>query len=221
MKQQAYTGPASDVDKSHDKSASQWMDFDEAMELALKEQRGRFMALAVPFVLAPLVAMVVVALAFFNLSNQHSQETLESQQKQRSLEELKSETGKLREGMQKLMTGKLPGVIEFKFDESVDVNKKYLKALAFHESASTDGQVDGYQVRTTFFNQSNAKVFPELKISFFDQDGYVTGYFHISPTPGSNAALTPLQPNQKRSDLSEVVKLPGGVMPSYFIVDVE
>ena len=179
------------------------------------------MVLAVPFVLAPLVAMCIGVLAYSNLNRQYSQEFAASQEKQRKLDELTTENGKIREGVMEMLNDHLPGLMTFKFDQSVDMNNKYLKALAFYESDSAESVIGGYQVRATFFNQSATKVFPEVKISFFDRDGFVIGYYHISPTSGSNAALPPLQPNQKRSDLSAHVKLPGGVMPAYFIVDVD
>ena len=112
-------------------STSQWIDFGESIEIALKEQRGRFMVLAVPFVLAPLVAMCIGVLAYSNLNRQYSQELAASQEKQRKLDELTTENGKIREGVMEMLNDHLPGLMTFKFDQSVDMNNKYLKALAF------------------------------------------------------------------------------------------
>jgi hypothetical protein len=198
-----------------------WVDINEAIGLALEEQRTKFMAVAIPLVLLLTLAVVALLYKYYRLSDDLSDKLAHADQRQQELTALRTEANDLRQGVKTLLADKIPGVREFTFNQDIELNDRYLKGISFYESNSVSGKLDGYQVRTTLFNGETQVVLPDIRLVYFNKKGYLMGYLHIGAAGEAGFRLQSLKPGQRRTDISDIISVENpDSMPAYFLVEV-
>lgn len=197
------------------------IDFYEHLAMELKIQRSTYMIIISAIVAVFLFGLLFLGYRYYRVDSYYSGQVLAAQRFKRDLETAKAEIEKLRKGTETLLTGGIPGLLPFEFNQDFDVNNKYVRRITFDESTSETDRGEGYQCRISLFNKTESTVLPELTLLFFDKDGFVIDYVHLSNMSGAAMKGGALKPNEKRTDISPVISVPDPAKkPAYFLLRV-
>lgn len=198
------------------------MAFQEQIEAALQNQRTRFMVALASILVVALIGCSYLTYQYLDASRKYREELITTEKNKRELEAAKLDVEKLRKGTESLLHGTIPGLMPFQYNTSYEINKGYVRRIAFDESSSEIGGRDGYQCRVSLFNQSDTTVLPEMVVVFFDRNGFVVDYLHLGNAVESAMKSEALKPNEKRTDISRVIEIPDPTQrPAYFILKVK
>ena len=198
------------------------MDFREQTDALLLAQRAKFLIM-----IAVILVLLLPSLAWLIYENsvvndKYRTLTISLEKHKRELETARSDIKNLRKSTSALLHEKIPGLFPFKYNSSYEINKKYVKRIAFDESSPKLGGFEAYQCRVSLHNQEDVTVLPEMVVVFFDRNGSVADYLHLGNVSDSTMKSGALKPNEKRTDISRAIEISDSAQkPMYFLVNVK
>ncbi len=119
-----------------------------------------------------------------------------------------------------LVQGRLPDLMPFTLDRTLDIHRRYVKNLAFTRVGRGDHQ--HYEYRVVLDNASGQVLTPEVRILLFDDSGIQIGDARLDRKNAANAedtALDFLAPGESRSYFG-TIKIEDGGIPKYFDLQI-
>lgn len=198
------------------------IDVGAQIEAQLKTQRAWILAIATPIVLGSLIGLAVLWYDYYSAENRYRDQMLVSEKYKRELAASKTEIEKFRSSTETLLNNTIPGLLPFQYNKSLQIDKKYVKRIAFDESSSKAGSRAAFQCRINLVNDGDSTVLPEIVVVFFNQAGFVVDYLHLGNLADARMKSAALKPNEKRTDISPVIEIPDSTeKPAYFVVNVK
>lgn len=135
-------------------------------------------------------------------------------QAEQELARIKPELAQLQADRQALLEGRFPRLVEMEYDKVIELNQDYVKNVVFNLLN------DRFEYKLILQNNSLYRVWPEVKIHFFNEIGIQVSSVEIGVNAERTAGeSTSLGPDEVRSYPGSI-KLAGDDQPVYFMVVV-
>jgi hypothetical protein len=136
----------------------------------------------------------------------------------RDMHDVNSQLQTLRNKLDTLVNGRIPGLLPLKYDEIITVDKMYIRNIIF--TLIKDGKKRNYEYRIVMQNESVSSIRPVVKILLFNDVGIQIGMTQVEYMDASTATEhSLLGPGEVRSYTSSI-NLVRDEEPRYFLLVV-
>jgi len=169
-------------------------------------------------ILATFLSMLFLGIWVYGLRKENSQLKTDLLESQHKLAGIIPETEKLREDLETLLQGRLPGLKRIEFDRVLNLNDMYIKNIIFSEFHSRNET--GHEFKIVLYNNTLQTVWPDFVIFFFDSHGLQVRSVKVGAGNKLNydIHIDPLAPGEIRSHASGVTSTDNNALPAFFML---